>query len=186
MNVSINTKILVVSSGVNISRTENIVNVKINNKHVNILISRYGINGLSAYQIAVQNGFEGTEQEWLTSLSGNSGVATKTYRALCNQTSFQGNDLSVTVLENTLGTITWTTNTIGVFIGNIEGGFNQESTFVNPVFGGGKTPNWNPLVVTKTLHIENGQLVLKTYDVYGYPAYGTLINSPIEIISYEI
>ena len=27
-----------------------------------------GVNGLSAYEIAVKNGFEGTEQEWLESL----------------------------------------------------------------------------------------------------------------------
>jgi hypothetical protein len=31
------------------------------------------INGLSAYQIAVSNGFTGTEQEWLSSLVGPSG-----------------------------------------------------------------------------------------------------------------
>ena len=29
-----------------------------------------GANGLSAYEIAVQNGFEGTETEWLASLAG--------------------------------------------------------------------------------------------------------------------
>ena len=28
------------------------------------------ITGLSAYEIAVKNGFEGTEQEWLDSLKG--------------------------------------------------------------------------------------------------------------------
>ncbi|MBR5874539.1 MAG: hypothetical protein IKY90_07405 [Oscillospiraceae bacterium] len=32
------------------------------------------INGLSAYEVAVKNGFEGTEQEWLDSLQGESGV----------------------------------------------------------------------------------------------------------------
>ena len=30
-----------------------------------------GINGLSAYEVAVENGFEGTEQEWLDSLGGS-------------------------------------------------------------------------------------------------------------------
>jgi hypothetical protein len=29
-----------------------------------------GVNGLSAYEIAVKNGFKGTEQEWLDSLQG--------------------------------------------------------------------------------------------------------------------
>ena len=32
-----------------------------------------GENGLSAYEIAVKNGFEGTEQEWLESLHGEDG-----------------------------------------------------------------------------------------------------------------
>lgn len=32
-----------------------------------------GEDGRSAYQIAVQNGFEGTEQEWLASLKGPKG-----------------------------------------------------------------------------------------------------------------
>lgn len=33
-----------------------------------------GIRGQSAYQVAVSNGFEGTEQEWLDSLQGPPGV----------------------------------------------------------------------------------------------------------------
>ena len=32
-----------------------------------------GKDGLSAYEIAVKNGFEGTEQEWLASLNGKDG-----------------------------------------------------------------------------------------------------------------
>lgn len=33
-----------------------------------------GIRGQSAYQVAVNNGFEGTEEEWLKSLQGPPGV----------------------------------------------------------------------------------------------------------------
>jgi hypothetical protein len=33
-----------------------------------------GVNGLSAYEIALQNGFTGTEQEWLDSLEGEPGA----------------------------------------------------------------------------------------------------------------
>jgi uncharacterized repeat protein (TIGR02543 family) len=33
-----------------------------------------GVNGQSAYQIAVNNGFDGTEQEWLQSLQGKNGI----------------------------------------------------------------------------------------------------------------
>ena len=32
-----------------------------------------GIDGKSAYEIAVDNGFEGTEEEWLESLKGTNG-----------------------------------------------------------------------------------------------------------------
>ena len=35
-----------------------------------------GNNGKSAYEIAVQNGYTGTEEEWLTSLKGTDGVTT--------------------------------------------------------------------------------------------------------------
>jgi len=33
-----------------------------------------GVNGLSAYEIAVQDGFVGTEQQWLLSLKGDTGT----------------------------------------------------------------------------------------------------------------
>ena len=38
----------------------------------NVVVDR--IMGLSAYEIAVNNGFEGTEVEWLNSLSGGGGI----------------------------------------------------------------------------------------------------------------
>lgn len=34
-----------------------------------------GLDGKSAYQIAVENGFEGTEEEWLESLEGKEGYS---------------------------------------------------------------------------------------------------------------
>lgn len=34
----------------------------------------YGARGKSAYQVAVDNGFEGTEKEWLDSLKGKDGA----------------------------------------------------------------------------------------------------------------
>ncbi len=39
-------------------------------------------NGLSAYEIAVEHGFQGTEEEWLESLRGEDGVGIEdiTYR----------------------------------------------------------------------------------------------------------
>lgn len=42
-------------------------------KFISDLSSAQGIQGLSAYQVAVQHGFEGTEAEWLISLKGEKG-----------------------------------------------------------------------------------------------------------------
>ena len=42
-------------------------------EELNLELSQTGIQGYSAYEIAVQNGFEGTEQEWLASLRGADG-----------------------------------------------------------------------------------------------------------------
>ena len=39
-------------------------------KYVDHRITESGIAGKSAYEIAVDNGFQGTEQEWLESLQG--------------------------------------------------------------------------------------------------------------------
>lgn len=36
-----------------------------------------GVDGLSAYEIALQHGFEGTEEEWLASLKGADGIVGK-------------------------------------------------------------------------------------------------------------
>lgn len=46
--------------------------VKIN---VGSLRGQDGDDGASAYEVAVQNGFEGTEEDWLASLEGEQGVA---------------------------------------------------------------------------------------------------------------
>lgn len=42
-------------------------------KFISDLSGAQGVQGLSAYQIAVQHGFEGTEDEWLISLKGEKG-----------------------------------------------------------------------------------------------------------------
>lgn len=56
--------------------------------------------GLSAYEIAVQNGFKGTEQEWLDSLKGPPGKAADTVtvnkkRAVDGNISVNGTDINI-------------------------------------------------------------------------------------------
>jgi len=43
--------------------------------HINISEGKIGPEGKSSYQVAVQNGFPGTEEEWLQSLKGKQGPA---------------------------------------------------------------------------------------------------------------
>ena len=40
-----------------------------------VVSTRVGVAGLSAYQIALRNGFSGTEEEWIDSLQGEDGAA---------------------------------------------------------------------------------------------------------------
>lgn len=40
-------------------------------RYVDKKIKEAGIQGKSAYEIAVENGFQGTEEEWLESLKGD-------------------------------------------------------------------------------------------------------------------
>lgn len=42
----------------------------------------YGARGKSAYQVAVDNGFEGTEEQWLDSLEGSPGISMTTSHAV--------------------------------------------------------------------------------------------------------
>lgn len=45
------------------------------NGKINKLTNLEGIQGKSAYEIAVETGFEGTEEEWIISLQGEAGVS---------------------------------------------------------------------------------------------------------------
>lgn len=53
--------------------TQEVTNIEVGPTEVPSVITTTGIGpqGLSAYQVAVQNGFVGTEQDWLDSVQGN-------------------------------------------------------------------------------------------------------------------
>lgn len=57
---------------VTITTHSNIINILTETKTVNV--STVGVQGLSAYQIAVKNGFVGTESDWLNSIGGSSSL----------------------------------------------------------------------------------------------------------------
>lgn len=49
------------------------IEINTNTSNLDVEIAQAGPAGLSAYQVAVKNGFVGTEQEWLDSLVGEKG-----------------------------------------------------------------------------------------------------------------
>ena len=66
-----------------------------------------GANGLSAYEVALNNGFEGTEQEWLESLKGADGKDGENGKDGKDGESYDDTELKnrVTELENTIGAL---------------------------------------------------------------------------------
>lgn len=72
-----------------------------------------GQDGLSAYQIAVNNGFVGTEEEWLASLQGQS--ATASYKVLSGSIYQTGTGIPVlSIRESTFdGGFTWSRQSAG-------------------------------------------------------------------------
>lgn len=81
---------------------------------------------ITAYEIAVANGFVGTEAQWLTSLSA--AIPYKIYTALLSQSGTD--DPDVIVLQNTLsGAIVWTRD-FGKYIGTLNGEFTLDKTFM--------------------------------------------------------
>ncbi len=69
-----------------------------------------GANGKSAYEIAVENGFEGTVQEWLESLKGATGASSYTYVKYANEMPDADSD----ILESGTG------DYIGIYNGTSE------------------------------------------------------------------
>lgn len=72
-----------------------------------------GQDGLSAYQIAVNNGFVGTEEEWLASLQGQSAPAS--YKVLSGSIYQTGTGIPVfTIRQSTFdGGFTWSRQSAG-------------------------------------------------------------------------
>lgn len=92
---------------------------------------------ITAYEIAVANGFVGTEAQWLTSL-----IATPTYLVYTALISQSGTDApTVVILENTLGApIVWTRIDAGIYNGTLAAPFLYDKTFTSINTGGPLTP----------------------------------------------
>jgi len=82
------------------------------------------INGLSAYQLAVKNGYTGTESEWLASLKGDKGdVGTLA--------SGDAKDLTVTFIEAATRANIGTGETIAILFGKIKKWFSDLATVIS-------------------------------------------------------
>lgn len=69
-----------------------------------------GVPGLSAYEVAVANGFEGTEEEWLVSLIisvGSGAKASATDAGTFGQLSLTDDYLYICVQTGTAGNAIW-------------------------------------------------------------------------------
>ena len=82
------------------------LDVSIDNAEENISVdvSEAGPQGLSAYEIAVQNGYSGTEEEWLNSLKGQNG-STPTITIGTTQTLSAGSNATVSKTGTTLNPV---------------------------------------------------------------------------------
>jgi len=119
----------------------------------------------------------------------------KVYIALLSQS---GTDAPVaTVLENTLGgTIMWTRNSVGNYIGTLSGVFIENKVFMPPFsanFEGNSvflpiSGNGNPQHGWINMYrIDDSTVEIDTYDMVGYAEWSTIIGSsmPIEIRVYN-
>lgn len=82
-----------------------------------------GTRGYSAYEIAVQEGFKGTEDEWLASLKGEKGDTGPT-GGVNSVNGMQGN----VVLDNILNELKLSMNPIGSILFNTTG--DNPSTYI--------------------------------------------------------
>lgn len=144
-----------------------------------------GEDGLSAYQIALNNGFAGTEAEWLASLQGQDGedgsggtLPYTIFRATLTQTGTSAP--TVTINENTLGYIP----PIGyVGIGNtgiIITGLVASKTHIKVSPKSSSSKQLVPFV-----SISGNIISVKTYNLANAAFENDmLIDTPIEIIVY--
>ena len=107
------------------------------------------INGYSAYEIAVDNGFVGTETEWLESLKGESGVDGKDGKSFKSITRNSQDHIIVTFTDGT-------TQDIGELNLDIKGDFLTSDGFGNIRYYNGKfqyydkvTSEWKDMSISQ-------------------------------------
>lgn len=111
-----------------------------------------GEPGLSAYQIAVANGFIGTEEQWLESLKGQSYA--ETFETVSK--NLKGNPYVLNYTSGKLTSIVYT-----VVGGNITKTMNYTGDKLTSLVLSGNTPNG--ISLTKTLSYTGDSLINITY-----------------------
>ena len=100
-----------------------------------------GKDGKSAYEIAVENGFDGTEEEWLDSLKGEPG--TTVYSELSDKPSINGVILEGAKTFGDLGIQSSTDDSLNTTDKTIVGAINELLEKINAL-----TPNDNEALLT--------------------------------------
>jgi len=72
-----------------------------------------GGGGLSAYEVAVENGFVGTEAEWLESLIGPAGTVTETFETINRNLSAE--DASTSALDGVIQAVSYASGIVKDF-----------------------------------------------------------------------
>lgn len=116
-----------------------------------IEISEMQMPGKSAYEIAVANGFVGTEAEWLESLKGN---FKETFETVSK--NLKGNPYVLNYTSGKLTSIVYT-----VIGGNITKTLNYTGEKITSIVLSGNTPNG--ISLTKTLSYTGDSLINITY-----------------------
>lgn len=85
---------------VEVTTTEVVIHEVPTTEVVEIEVARPGVNGLSAYEIAVEQGFVGTEAEWITSLGGSGSPTVLSVNTKTGSVVLNPDDLDDTATTN--------------------------------------------------------------------------------------
>ena len=115
-----------------------------------------GADGKSAYQIAVEHGFSGTETEWLASLKGATGVAGKTAYQYAVEGGYTGTETEFAAkLAAEMPDKLPNPNAI-TFTGAVTGSYDGSSPMSVKIPSAVTDDHINSLIDTKLGVIENG------------------------------
>ena len=131
-----------------------------------------GVDGLSAYELALQNGFVGTKQEWLTSLQGQDGQDGQDGASVANEVSTTHDGNTLTNVEQTVQADMneLDSKKLNIFAGNSSNGATDLwlASGTNTSTYGSSPVNLSTNIIPSTTALPYGALVYKSKVGGGY------------------